>query len=109
MDTTQQGPALNITRTDTIRFEYFKLPITDLALRFMYRIVTPVEFVWMTDGVLSMVDSFVNPANYEQFALKRFHEILLSNATDEAETRKHLAWMFDITKVKVVECQMVPK
>lgn len=108
-------PALHVTKTDTLIFEYFRLPIYDLAIRFMYRIKTPVEFIWMTDGVVDVL-SYLSESSLEEkmqeFALKRLHELLCTrtDGTDgEAEARKHLGWMFDITKVKVVECEMVPK
>lgn len=119
--------ALQITQTDAITAHFATLPIIDTKMRFLVRVLTPVElipreFAFSADDPLAMALNF-NHSNWSQVVANRQNaalEILKQKLLDEwhsqfknkkrAMKKAGALWIYDVNKVELVECDLlVPK
>jgi hypothetical protein len=109
----KQTQTLNVVKTNTVKMEYFKLPMQDLNIRFLYRFLEPMATVW-TIGEMTLAQTMVSKG-FEQFAIDTWNKQIEDSKNDDEyyKTHKELLDKFfeDIkaTSAEIYECEIVRK
>ncbi len=111
------------TKTDTLVFEYVKLPVICTSYRFLYRLKTPFETVWQEDKIYPHKREVVNLDGLytsgcvhkeleeliEEFALSTWKSMVYNSLDSKQELPKELEWMINIEKTEIHKCEIVRK
>lgn len=99
---------IQITKTNVVEMHYLILPIEDLNVRFLYRLVTPVATVWRKGFVghdLSGVQTL--DTLLKEYALKQWYKLLTKDM--QGPLPAGLEWAMEVDSAKLVECEIVLK
>lgn len=104
---TERG-GLKLMRTDTLEVEFVRMKVDDTFHIFNYRILKPFPTSWRPDTITSVQ---ILGEGFEPFVKRKAREMFVNllHMSDPDNLKKHLPWLFEITKVKLSECVIVPK
>lgn len=106
-----QGSPIYVTKTDTIKAKYAKMPIVSLSQEYLVEILEPVLMVATVKSVIfspKVVGAPTLEEKLKELLLDEWHEQFRGQIRKIKNTES--AWMLEVDKVELIECDLlVPK
>lgn len=116
-----------LVKTDTVKMEYVKLPVTNLQYRFLYRFIEPIPTVWVegavpvfrrtatlkSNGIVDQEDkSLLEKKNdgllkesLNEFATSTWRILCLADMPED-KIPQEARWLINIKKSNIYECEI---
>lgn len=96
------GYSLKVVDTDRLLVEYVKLPIGDLTVTVLYRIVEPIPLIW------KMMEFTIMEVVHEPDFIERLKQKCVKEWRNALPDDPNIPENWKTGKIELVECEIVP-